>query len=378
MLRKITLLIYIVWLKLKFFFSFKGDLTRILIIKTDAIGDYIIFRNFMNEIAESEVYKDLKITLVCSVVIKDLAIELDGCKIEKFIYVENKPSSKNWFRYLKEISKFKYHTIINFHYSRDLRNELIAFAASANKKITMDGDYTLIKPYFKMVVNSMYSSLVSIPESIVSEFEINKVFTENIISKKLNYTHPQICLLDNKKFPQVAYSSANIIIAPGAGESYRQFSPSVLYEIVLFLTEKYSVCFIGTTSDTLIVDGLKKRLPPDKLNKFIDLTGKTSLRIIPYIITNSLCVIGNDSGIYHMSVALNKSVICIAGGGHFKRFVNYKQRANIKICYFPMPCFDCNWNCIYTVPLNSSYPCVSSVSVNDILEKFKLIENAWS
>lgn len=378
MLKNITLLIYIIWIKIKGLFFYKKDIPHILIIKTDAIGDYILFRNYLIEIALSSKYKRHKITLVCNVVIKDLIIELDGQIIDNFIYIDHKATSKEWFVLFRELAKFKYYTIINFHFSRNLINELITFSALSAKKITMSGNYLQIKPYLKKIINLIYSSLVSIPNGLENEFEINKFFTEYIILKKLSYTHPQISILDSKKYPQFNYTSSHIIIAPGAGASYRQLSTPKLVELVSFLIEKYTVCFIGSASDTLIVDSVKQQLPQQNLDKLIDLTGKTSLKFLPYILNNSLCIIGNDSGIYHMGVALNKPVLCIAGGGHFERFVKYEERANIKVCYQPMPCYNCNWNCIYKVDLNCPYPCISSIGTNDVLEKFKLIENVWT
>ena len=374
MLKNISLLIYIALIKIKTFFSFKRGHPRILIIKIDAIGDYIIFRNFIKEIAESAIYKGFKITLVCNKTIRDIAIELDSEKIDEFIFIDGKANFKTWLFYLKEIVKFKYHTVINFHYSRDLRNEFIAFAASAGKKITMDGDYIFIKPYLKKIINSIYSSLVSIPINVVHEFEINQFFTETIISAKLNYTHPYVSLPGCRKYPQVVYNPSTIIIAPGSGAGYRQFTSLVLFEIVQFLTENYFICFIGSSSDTAIVDNLKNKLPQNKIDRLMDLTGKTSLKAIPYIIADSLCVICNDSGMYHLSVALNKPVLCIAGGGHFKRFVSYKERENIKISNFYMPCYNCNWGCIYKVPANNPYPCLSSINAGDVFEKFRMIE----
>src|SRR5579863_1389874 len=373
---KIALIFYIIWLKVRQFFSFKRNIPCLLIVKIDAIGDYILFRNYLNEIATSSKYEGHKITLVGNSILKDLIFELDGRIIENYISVDHHPSRKNWFSLLKELTKFKYQTVINFHYSRTISTEIITFAVSASEKTTMNGDNLRIKPGTKKIFNLIYSSVIRIPSNLANEFEFNRIFTESIVGYKINYSYPSITLTD-RKYSEHIHGSPYIVIAPGAGVESRRLNTSVLIELTAFLLQKYTVCFVGSAMDALIVNAIKENIPEQYLDKLIDMAGKTSLNILPHILDNSLCVVCTDSGPYHMSVALNKPVLCVAGGGHFKRFVQYKERENIAICHKPMACYNCNWQCIFKFSPGSPYPCISPIGIDDILEKFKSIEQDW-
>jgi ADP-heptose:LPS heptosyltransferase len=348
----------------------KNDTPRLLIVKIDAIGDYILFRNFLNEIAISSKYKGYKITLAIKPLLKDLITELDGEVLDSFILVDFGFTFKKWNFLIKELSKFRYTTVINYHYSRNLSTELFTLAASANTKITMSGDHLIINKYLKKLFDLMYHQIVKIT-TFDHQFEINKVFTEQLLGRELNYIFPQLSLSD---VSNVENELPYIVLAPGAGDSYRQMSRLTLLELVSYLIKKYSIHFVGSVADSVIVQDIIEKLPVEDSSKLVDLTGKTKLNDLPYIINRSICVIGNDSGVYHTAVALNKPVLCIAGGGHFRRFVQYAERDNIKVSYHLMPCFNCDWACIYTFPKGNPCPCISNIETNNIIENFKSLE----
>ena len=83
----------------------------ILLIRLDAIGDYILFRNFIQIIANSKKYQDYKITLVGNSTWKNIAENLDSQHIDSFIWLDRNKLNKDFiYRYqkLKEISSFEY------------------------------------------------------------------------------------------------------------------------------------------------------------------------------------------------------------------------------------------------------------------------------
>ena len=49
----------------------------ILLIRLNAIGDYVLFRNFIEILKRSDKYEDFHITLLANCVWQDLALELD-------------------------------------------------------------------------------------------------------------------------------------------------------------------------------------------------------------------------------------------------------------------------------------------------------------
>lgn len=67
----------------------------LLLIRLDAIGDYVLFRNFIEVLKKSEKYKEYKITLLGNVVWKDLSEELDREFVDEFIWLDKNRFKKD-------------------------------------------------------------------------------------------------------------------------------------------------------------------------------------------------------------------------------------------------------------------------------------------
>lgn len=374
MLRKVAVVIYLFLLKIRQSFLKRGGQKSILIIKIDAVGDYIIFRNFLTDIANE--YRGYKITLLCNILLKDLAADLDQSVIENFIYVNHKTINADWFTLLKEIASKDYAITINFHYSRTFIADIFAFAACAKKKIAMEGNDLNMNHYLKLMFNLCYHTIVKIPENIVNEFAHLKFFTEQIINRKINANQPYLHLTD-KKFAEFVPTESFIVFAPGAAVQNRQSSIDTLVDIANFVLKTHMICFIGSPGELSLVENIKAKIPHQQFNKIIDLTGKTPLSALPFILDKSLGVICNDSGVYHISVALKKPTLCLTGGGHFERFVRYPEQKNVRLSYHPMPCFNCDWKCIYKFPVSDPYPCISAIELRNVYENFSFLEQEF-
>jgi len=376
-IKKLFSILYIIAIKIKHIIYREHDTNRLIIIKVDAIGDYIIFRNFLQAIANSAQYKDHKITLVGNVLLQPLITELDSNLIDTFIYIDHNPEKKDWNKLIREVNQNRYNTLINFNRSRTPTTELISFAAPARKKITIKGDNLRIKPIQKLFFNLMYSLIIDNPVNIESEFKYNAFFTERLIDAELTLNAPVMQLVGYKYKLNVP-DEKFIAIAPAAAVANRQLSNASLNKVVEFLLEKaYTICFIGSKADLPLINNLIDQVPTPHSGKIINLAGQIPLNELPYVLNKSLGVICNDSGIYHMGLALNKPVLCFAGGGHFDRFVNYVKRDNVKICYEPMPCYNCNWHCVYEFDLAKPYPCIDAIKPDTIYQNIILLEQQW-
>src|SRR3982751_602647 len=75
----------------RFFAKFRKAEKRLLIIKTDAIGDYILFRNFIEVVKSSETYKDYQVDLLGNTLWQDIALKYDASYINQFIFIKAGP-----------------------------------------------------------------------------------------------------------------------------------------------------------------------------------------------------------------------------------------------------------------------------------------------
>jgi ADP-heptose:LPS heptosyltransferase len=376
MIRKLTIACYVFWIKISQVFQKKTS-KHILIIKPDAIGDYIIFRNFLSFIAASKTYANHKITLVGNSLWMDFANDFDGGLIYKFITVNHKTLGQKWISIFREVQKVNYDLVITYCYSRAFLTDIIAFVASSTRKVGIDGDTIRMSPALKKLCNRIvYDELVKVPDDLKTEFDFNRFLTEYVIKSKAEIMQPFLELPDSEDFDDFIPASPYMVIAPGAGVLSRRPTDSTWIEIASFMLTKYTICFVGSTEDGILVSNIMKGITPGGKFNMIDLTGEVPLKKLPFLLESAGCTICNDSGIYHLAVALNAPVLCIAGGGHFERFVRYPARENISVCYHDMPCYNCNWFCKFDFAACSPYPCIAAIDSGAVINFFSEIEDS--
>ncbi len=62
----------------------------LLIVKLDAIGDYLLFRNFLEDIRKSKKFANYHITLCGNIIWKELAEAFDKSYVDEFIWIDKK------------------------------------------------------------------------------------------------------------------------------------------------------------------------------------------------------------------------------------------------------------------------------------------------
>lgn len=369
---------YIILLKyfLKRFTKRKVNDT-LIIIKIEAIGDYLVFRNCLKAIRESRKYRGYKITFVGNALWKDVAIKFDSSYADTFIWIT--PSDLNTLserrRIFDEVSSKRYKQLITFHYSRSLATENLSFVIIANEKITMNGDCLNIKPNIKKYTDKIYSKIINIPSTIVHEFHRNVFFLSNIVEEHIEMSKPELLLEDLPYHSVLLNFNDYFIIAPGAGVTNRQVSKKTLQDIIEYLlSNKINLCFVGAPSEAEYVNSLIASFESELI---LNLTGKTTLVELAYIVKKAQAVLCNDSSIFHLGVSLNKKTVCFAGGGHFERFVEYPGVKDIYLCYYRMACFNCDWKCIFNFKNSQRYPCIENLQtkeIKDIITRHLLIK----
>ena len=77
----------------------------ILLVRIDAIGDYIIFRNFIEILKKDIKYKSYKITLLGNNTWKNIAEEFDHEYIDEFIWIDKSLFFKSFFYRYKKLQE---------------------------------------------------------------------------------------------------------------------------------------------------------------------------------------------------------------------------------------------------------------------------------
>ena len=289
---------------------------RLLILKLDSIGDYILFRNFIAAVRYSKQYKNYQLTICGNSWWKDIAVCLDAKEVDDFIWVDYNKMT-NWeykYKVIGTIIAKHFETIIHPTYSRDeFGDEIIKYSGVKNC-IGYDGDFTNISAARRSKYDPFYSLLIKGDATTQFEFYRYKHFFEALLGEHLDTIAPLIDL---------ETSEGNcIVICPGAKDEQRRWSTSNFTGLI-----KKILAFDSTTAIVLCGGPSEKEIGT-AINSAIDfkakdLIGKIDLPQFMNVLANAKLVITNDSGPFHIANALNKKVICLSNGTNYKRFTPY-------------------------------------------------------
>ncbi len=347
---------------LKFLSKLREPSKRILIIKTDAIGDYILFRNFIEVIKKSEKFEDYRIDLLGNKLWQDIAIKYDSRFIDNFFFINPDELYEQPLKIFKlgwRLYKNNYETVLQPTFARTLITDGIAGFAAAKQTIGFEGDTERINIKYKIKTDRFYTQKLLWSVKPGFEFERTKFFFENVLKQPVVINGPSIPVEKREK--------RGIVIFPGAGIFKRNWQKEKFLALIKLIIEQTTqkVYLAGGPAEIQIGDYLTQNLPQKSIDNFI---GKTSLPQLIQLIGNATLVIANETSAIHIAAATQTKAVCILGGGHFERFAPYPQHMeNSPLCIFEkMECYYCNWNCKFQTEETDPYPCISTISVQKV------------
>lgn len=298
----------------------------ILMIRLDAIGDYVLFRNYIEILKKSNKYQDYSITLVGNLAWKSLSEVLDKDLIDRFIWVDRDRFAHDMvYRYhqLRDITRQGYEIVLNPAYSREFFfGDAIVNLVHADQKIGDVGDFSRITQSQKRVSDGYYDRLIASADGLMFEFERSRAFFEQLIGQKLDIKKPKITF---KPFTLSCTLPAQyVVIFIGASEAYRQWDSKKFVQIAHYLkqTYHYNIVLCGGPGDRHLADDFSINAQCE----YIDLVGKTSLLEFLHIIGNSQMLVSNETSAPHFAIALDiDHVFVISNGNHFGRFTPYPK-----------------------------------------------------
>lgn len=343
----------------RFLGKFRKPAKRILIIKTDAIGDYILFRNFIEVVSRSEKFKDHEVDLFGNTLWQDLALKFDGPFVNRFFftnpealyYAPLKTFKLGWQLYTRN-----YEAVLQPTYSRTLINDGIAGLAAAKQVLGFESDTERIYPKYKIKTDKFYTEKLPLPQSVFFEFDRSRFFFETVLKQVVDLYGPYLPVNEKK--------NSGVVIFPGAGVVKRSWEREKFVELIRLIKANSSeqIILAGGPAEAAIGDYLMESFPAANLSNQIN---QTSLTELVELIANAKIIVSNETSAIHIAAATQTKAICILGGGHFGRFAPYPAYIeNAPVCvYHPMECFNCNWICIFETPATAPYPCIGNVSL---------------
>ena len=313
---------------------------EILLVDTDSIGDYILFRNFLRFIKQSKKYHDYKITLLGTTTYKNFAEYLDSDIIDNFIFVPDRPQNLSDSALEELIKKLHNEQGLKYFYDTIIFNSFNSMPKrGAHEKIIKNIIHNHRSIFVAYRVPSRntndllgYDSVV-IGDGDLFEFDLNKYFFEQILDIDINLTTP---FIEKNKvaidMPWIKQQKKEyVVINPCGYDAYRMWHKNNWAEIIRYIKneKKLDIVLCCSSSEREYCEELLKKSGVQG-TVFAGLPVHQLLQVLKL----AKLYIGQDSGIFHVAAALNTRSLCLSAGNAYFRFMNYpKNRPHIKILF---------------------------------------------
>lgn len=305
----------------------------LLIVKMDAIGDYILFRSYLQCIRASGMFGS--ITLCGNGSWRELAEYFDASYVDDFIWIERNRFIVNALYTLEQmrgIGGRRFDVALQPTYSRDLA-DLILIAADAPRKMVFDGDSFNVSRLSRLLSNLFLTDVIESDPGTKPDLTRNAEFFHAALGLPESATRPDF---DSAKVdalrvdvPRGAYA----VIFPGAGRGHRRWPARHFAAAASELRERHrmEIVVAGGPNDRELGRDVRRGCP-----EAVDLSGMLSLSQMTRLVRDARLLVSNDTMVVHMAVALRTRFVCISNGNSFGRFLPYPDDVLMgSECVFP-------------------------------------------
>lgn len=336
----------------------------LVVVRVDAIGDFVVWLAAGERLLAG--YRQRGVILIANRNVADLARE--SGLFDEVLAVDRDAFLGDWRYCLDALRKTRsLGAAIAIHptYSRDFWiGDALIRATAAPERIGYDGDLSNMRPWQKIFSDRWYTRLVSAQPEPLHELQRNAEFLRVLGDGAAQATIAQldaVAQLPNslRKVPQY------FVVVPGAGSGRRMWPIDRFAQLVREVSQRRALRLVicGSSGERPLAEDLARR---SGLDDALVLAGQTSLPELVETIRRARLVIANDSSAIHIAAAVATSSLCLAGGGHFGRFIPYPDDLPGPVpvvVHAGMPCFGCNWRCTLPHGPDGPYPCIEAITL---------------
>ena len=361
---------------------------KVLVIKSDAIGDFLIWLDSAKEL--KGLYKDKSIVLLCSSPCVHIA-QVTGYFDEILTLNIRKFESDGTYRkgIIEQFGSLSFDVLIQTAFSRTVHMDMLAAVIPAAEKIGLvsDESRTNLSRYIvtksnKKKLDSIYDKLIPVTDQWLMEVKRNGELIRGLGKKDFKTGMPVLKPYDAKAviIPKGDY----FVIFPGASTPKKMWNIKNFAEIADYVSEKtgWRAYACGSRDEQYLYERLDR-------TTVVDYFGKTTLTELAEVIRHARLVISNDTSGIHFAAAVNTPSVCILGEYNYGRFLPYdydrEYGSELKpmiVCHADMPCKRCasgkmTSECNACMASTGRYLCVEKVTVSQVKEAVDRIINSY-
>lgn len=349
----------------------------LLIMRIDVLGDYLLFRPYLNAIRQSEKYKDYAITLCANQAIRSVAEVFDKQLIDHFIWTDiyklsTRPLYR--FRFVRSLRQQGFSVVFCPTYSRVLvLDDFLSYATGAPERSGCQTDFVNIKRWEAWFGNQLYTRLLASGEGFVFEMERNRRVVEAFLTEKVPFELPT---LDAHYAKSVAVPDRYVVLSLAAGQDFKIWPAERFADVARSIRSHYSayaIVLTGMKSEVGYAEAFKKYMPVT--SDVVDLTGKLSIPELAYVVTKAALLIANETGVVHIAASTQTPAIVISQGKALVRWHPYPLPIGNYIHYLYPPFIEKNRDKLVLIApsFNPESLCsINEISVEQVIRQVQL------
>ena len=349
----------------------------VLIMRLDAIGDFILFLDSAR--AYRDIFPDKSLTLLCNKACIPFAEEsgyFDACITPD------------------ELSGRSFELLIQTVYAKTREIDVIAASIPAVRKISIRPDNSKVNlsraltlQRIRKACDSIYDELIDTGKERLMELDRNAAFIRGLGKKDFRSGVPVLKRHNSERsaggntgslIPERAY----YIVFPGASSRNKMWAIEKYAGVAARIYEETGFhCMVcGAPGEEWIFEELLKQLRAKGRAQIPveNRIGKTSLPELAELIRGASFLIGNDTSGIHIATAVGTKCVCIAGDFVYGRFIPYHTETAAEkpvpvVVHAGKHCAGCAYRrktlrCLCSVLVKKQFLCISEITEGQVTQ----------
>lgn len=291
---------------------------RLLIIRLDDIGDYLLFRNHLSMYKDSARWGTHAITLLGNLAWKEIFTACDHRAVDDTIWVDKGAylsSAAYRFQIWAMLRERGFETVIAPSRTRPLLlDDLCRLAAAPVHGIASANSY--VHADWNRLSDALYQELFVPGDARAHEFHFNRRFAAWSCGIRFGGIRPLLELPDASG----AAAGPDIICFVGANTRSRRWPAKRWVEFIKAYRSRHDGRVIlagGSRAEQQIAARIQAQTGADNI------VGTVSLLELAHRLSSARAVLSNDTMAVHLSVSLGRPTLIIANGVNYQRFTDY-------------------------------------------------------
>jgi ADP-heptose:LPS heptosyltransferase len=360
----------------------------VVLVRPDGIGDFVLWLDASRALTNHYQEQGLKVTLLANALWAQWASDLNVFDRVLPIDIELFDSSLMYrARMAFTLHKLNFAIAIQPIYSRRYLTDVVTYLCGASERIGWTGDSANTLPLLKRYRNRWYTKLIDAGSLVEMELIRNAQFVRDTVEPSYVAKVFDLRELENQSGERPNLPAFGVrpeepfyILFPGGSWSGKRWPTSRFADLAerIYAETNWSGVICGGEKDR----HLAKEICLQASVPLIDCSGATSLSQLTGLLSAASMLISNDTAAVHIAASVGTPTVCILGGGHYGRFLPYqverKQSVHLPlVATYKMPCFNCDWNCIFPQSESGCVPCIENISADNVWSQVeKIVGNA--